>query len=268
MKIHFMLSAALIVGLAGASAQAADAQFKVVKSTRLGAMGDKSGNVINATPFYSNITTFLGSGFAFGATAAGQSQPAGGTGLLTAMGCDDVTLQPGDPNGSYALNELTFSIANFNTITVDTAPTLLFYNPDGAVNPVGAPLNGPGTLIDGIAFNLVGQLPAGSVSQLSATVGTLGIAFPLDANGEATIWVCAMFDDDNGTALDENSAPVTAAQYDNLGVGLCDPPTVGSSIDDLFLSDAPVVAPFANPIGGQGNFGGDPVANTCLELAQ
>jgi hypothetical protein len=258
MKIYSMLFAAIVVGLAGTSAQAADSKLRIVKSLPLGSNAQvESVPGVNAvTPFYSNVTTFLGTGLTFGGTAAGQAQPGGGTGLLTSMACDDLSLSPGNPNGSYTLNELKFSLANFNTAAVSAAPTVLFYLPDGTAG-------GPGTVIDGVAFNPV-SIGAGSVSILTANLSTLSpqISFALDANGDATVWACTMLDDDGG------STGATLAQMDDLGAGLCNPPTVGSSADNLFVSNAPVLPPYANPAGSQGNFGGNPVANLCYELSQ
>lgn len=257
MKIYSMLFAAIVVGLAGTSAQAADSKLRIVKSLPLGGKAQvESVPGVNAvTPFYSDITTFSGSAFAFGGTQSGKVQP-GGTGLLTALSCDDLSLDPGTPNGSYTLNEVTFSVANLNSVDVEAAPTVLFFD------------QGTGALIDGVAFNKI-KFDLTSVVLLTGDLSAQPITFPLDGNGEANIWMCQLFDDDNGTALDGNNAHVTIAQYDNLGAGLCDPPTVGSSPDNIYVSDNPFVPPYASlPSGSQGNFGGNPVANYCNELAQ
>src|SRR5689334_5300124 len=94
MKIYSMLFAAIVVGLAGTSAQAADSKLRIVKSLPLGSKAQvESVPGVNAvTPFYSDITTFSGSAFAFGGTQTGKAQPGGGTGLLTALSCDDLSL--------------------------------------------------------------------------------------------------------------------------------------------------------------------------------
>ena len=70
MKIYSMLFAAIVVGLAGTSAQAADSKLRIVKSLPLGSKAQvESVPGVNAvTPFYSDITTFSGSAFAFGGT--------------------------------------------------------------------------------------------------------------------------------------------------------------------------------------------------------
>ena len=252
MKIYSMLFAAIVVGLAGTSAQAADSKLRIVKSLPIGSKAQvESVPGVNAvTPFYSDITTFSGSAFAFGGTQTGKAQPGGGTGLLTALSCDDLSLDPGAPNGSYTLNEVTFSVANLNSVALDAAPTVLFFD------------QGTGALIDGVAFNKLNFDPT-SVVLLTGDLSAQPITFPLDGNGEANIWMCQMYDDDGG------STGATQAQMDNFGAGLCDPPTVGSSPDNIYVSDNPYVPPYGPlPSGSQGNFGGTPVANYCNELAQ
>lgn len=257
MKACSMMLGALVAGLMAFSAQAADGKLKVVRSLPLGGAAQiQSVPSLTATPFYSNITTFQG-GFSFGGTLAAQPQPTGGTGVLTAMSCDDLSLNPGNPNGSYTLNEVSFSIANSDTADLDVGPTLVFYD------------QGTGAFVDAVAFSLV-RVPAQTVSLLTADLSTLSpaITFALDANGEANIWMCQIYDDANATALDGNGAHVTVAQYDNLGAGLCDPPTVGSSPDNLYISDTPIASYATLPPGIQGNFGGTPPANYCDELSE
>lgn len=257
MKACSMMLSALIAALFAFSAQAAGGQLKIVRSLPLGGAAQiQSVPSLAATPFYSNITTFQG-GFSFGGTLASQLQPTGGTGLLTAMSCDDLSLNPGNPSGSYTLNDVSFSIANSDLLGLDVEPTLVFYD------------QGTGAFIDVVAFGIV-HIPAQTVSLLSADLSILSppVAFPLDANGEANIWMCQIYDDANGTALDDNGANVTITQYDNLGAGLCDPPTVGSSPDNLYISDTPIASYATLPPGIQGNFGGTPPANYCDELSE
>jgi hypothetical protein len=252
MKTFSMLFAALIVGLVGSAAHAADAKLKVVKSLPLGHGGAQiqSTPSLTATPFYSNISTFSGSAFTFGGTFSG-TQPAGTSGLTTAMSCDDLSLNPGDPNGSYTLNEVSFSASNVSAVDVTAAPSLLFYD------------QASGAIIDGVVFNPV-TIPANSVQLFTANLSSLSppIAFPLDANGEANIWMCQIYDDAGGTT------GASLGDLDSLGAGLCDPPTVGSSPDNIYLSDTPILSYVPLPSGIQGNFGGSPVANYCDELAE
>jgi hypothetical protein len=251
MKTFSMLFAALIVGLVGSAAHAADAKLKVVKSLPLGHGGAQiqSTPSLTATPFYSNISTFSGSAFSFGGTFSG-TQPAGTSGLTTAMSCDDLSLNPGNPNGSYTLNEVSFSASNVGAACVNAAPTLLFYD------------QASGAIIDGVVFNPICVDPG--VTLYTADLSTLSppITFPLDANGEANIWMCQLYDDAGGTT------GATSTEMDGLGAGLCDPPTVGSSPDNIYLSDTPILSYVPLPSGIQGNFGGSPVANYCDELAE
>jgi hypothetical protein len=240
------MSGALVASLLAFGVQAAEGRPKIVRMLPLGAGGQiQSEPSLAATPFYSNITTFSGSGFTFGGTLSGQPQPGGGTGRLTSMSCDDLTLKPGIPNGSYALNQVSFSIANFSS-NPKIEPTLIFFD------------QASGTLIDGVAFNPMIIPPPGMI--VTADLSLQPITFPLDANGEANIWMCQMYADDNGTIL---------TPLDDLGAFLCDPPTVGSSPDNLYISDLPLVPLYsALPPGIQGNFGGSPIANYCNELSE
>ena len=158
------------------------------------------------------------------ATCTGSEDLAAARNLLGADLVDALPAGRDEHARSYALNDLTFSVANLNTVDVTAAPTVLFY-----------PLTlSPGTPIDGVVFDPI-TFDANTVGLFNADVSALGISFPLDANGDGGVWACMMFDDDNGTT------GITQAQTDNLGVGLCDPPTAGSSPDNLYISDAPVV---------------------------
>jgi len=257
MKGLWMKPAILAAGLLASSAQAADARLKIVKALPFGGSSVQARLTpsLTATPFYSNIATLQG-GFTFGGTVSG-TQPFGTTGLVTAMSCDDLSLAPGSPNGAYVLNDVTFSIANADALGLQVAPALIFYD------------QATGAFIDVLRFDLM-HVPGQTIAFVNADLGILGspITFARDGNGEANIWMCQIYDDANGTALDDDGNHVTPMQYDSLGAGFCNPPSVGSSPDNIYLSDTPIASYATLPPGMQGNLGGDPVANYCNELGQ
>ena len=159
---------------------------------------------------------------------------------VTTMVADDIT--PATGFAGQSVTGFTFSVANFNAAAVSAAPTVYFYNSSGSGG-------GPGTLLDGINFNAISFTP-NSVGTFTYNPGTA--LFSLPAAG-GFFWAGMSFSDGaTGTA--------TAAQLNNLGQGIFNPPTVGSSQDAFFQSTAPA-AVVNNPAGGVFNFSGNPVAN-------
>jgi hypothetical protein len=184
---------------------------------------------------YSNITTFTG----FGVTNGGAANVAGDN--ITTMLADDIT--PGPGLGGGTVDDVVFSVLNFNAAPVSARPRVRFYAADGAGG-------GPGTLLAGFTFNPI---------TFAALTGALyefnngGAALFSIPNG--TFWAGIVFDDNNGTT------GATLAQLNNLGVLTFNPPTVGSSQDVFFATNAAGSFLGNNPAGGFFNFGGTPVAN-------
>lgn len=184
------------------------------------------------TTVYSNTTTFSGSGYApGGATSAAGS---------TLIDADDLNLLSG--SAGLSVSGFTFSVANFNTVAVAAAPTVYFYS--------SAATGGPGTLLYAVRFN--------PLSPGASSVGTYnynptgGNLFTLPTG---TLWAGMSFS--NGT-----TGTATVDQLNNFGQGIYSPPTVGSSSDAFFESDAPATAT-SNPVGAvyKSPFGGAPVGN-------
>jgi hypothetical protein len=194
------------------------------------------------TAMYSNVTTFSGFGFA----GAGATNVGGDT--LTSMVADDINAGPG--LGGHTVDQISFSVANLNAsvpggpTTVTARAIVQFYQADG-VN------GGPGTLITALAFN--------PIAFTDGTVGLFTFTSPsIFTMPTGTFWAGISFDDNNGTT------GATAAQLNNLGQGLFDPPTVGSSTDNIFVSTDGSTTAANGPDGIIGNFGGpplNPVAN-------
>jgi hypothetical protein len=188
------------------------------------------------TSLYSNLTNFTGQG----APQGGATNLGGDT--ITAMLADDITAGPG--LSGHTVDQMTFSVANFNSTAVTARAIVQIYAADGTGG-------GPGTLITAIAFNPI-AFTAGQVGLFSFTSTTL----PIFTMPTGTFWAGISFDDNFGTT------GATADQLNLLGQGSFDPPTVGSSQPDVaFLSSSAASVATNNPDGTIGNFGGNPIAN-------
>ena len=184
---------------------------------------------------YDNTATFSGSGVTNGGVTAGA-----GTTRYTYMVADDLSYDP--LNALTPVNLFKFTVANFNTSSLSIAPTINFYNNDGTAG-------GPGTLIASFNFNNV-SVAAGSVSLFTYSV-PLTQQFLLPVTG--TVWAGIYF----------SSSTLTAAMMNNAGQGTYNPPSVGSSMDEDFVSSG--VGPFttSNPAGTirTSPYSGSPVAS-------
>lgn len=182
---------------------------------------------------YANVTTFTGSAFASG----GAQNQAGNT--ITTLLADDINRTGA---AGQALTDFTFSVANLNTGNVSARPRVRFYAADG----VGG---GPGTLIGGYTFNPISFVPGVSTFFTGLLVG--GPVMP------TSFWAGITFDNNTG------ATGATAAQLNNLGQGLFDPPTLGTSADRHWISAAAGSNFVSNPAGSIGNspFAANPVAN-------
>ena len=172
-------------------------------------------------PAYDNTTTFAGSGYVNGGATA--------TSAITTLVADDINFAAG--SAGLGVRSFTFSVANFDTATFTARPRVRFYAADGTG---GA----PGTFIAGFSFNPISFAPGvGPVN--TADFGAATPAFTIPTN--LKIWAGITFDNVGATA--------TAANLNNLGQGLYNPPTVGTSADQFFQTSASGSFLVNNPAG-------------------
>jgi len=190
---------------------------------------------------FQNSTAFSGQGVTQG--PSGQVSGFQTDHLLA----DDLHLDPAAAPGS-PINFFRASIANFNSADASVEPLISFFANDGTNG-------GPGTLLAAFAFNPI-TVPAGAGGFFSFAIPAAN-QFPIPANG--VIWAGESFDNGGG-------ATATNAQLENFGQLAFNPPTIGTSADNVFLSTNPSDGFSSNPAGSQGNFGGAPIANFGWEL--
>lgn len=194
---------------------------------------------------YSNVTTFLGST----ALNGGAANQAGNT--ITRLTADDIT--PTGTNAGLDVLEFRFSVVNLNTVPITYRPRVRFWFANGAGGAPGTYYNVPVSV--GFTFNPL-TLAAGSASVYFTTLAPGQFTMP-----GTTFWAGVTFDNNTG------ATGATAAMLNNLGQGLFNPPTVGSSADQYFHTTA--AGSFfttANPVGALANFSGNPVANFGWEF--
>jgi hypothetical protein len=185
---------------------------------------------------YSNVTHFTGIAWA----AGGADVVAGNA--ITRLVADDLTFSGLWP-GQNILG-FQFSVANLNTVAVSVRPRVRFWHADGVTG-------GPGTYYTGnIGYTFAPITFGPGVTVVTATVG------PGFLNPAGTMWAGITFDNNTG------ATGATVDQLNNFGVGLFNPPTVGSSTDRLFATDAAgsFFAP-NNPAGTFVHFNANPMAN-------
>ena len=187
------------------------------------------------TLIYSDVTTFEGYGYAPGSGAA----TIGGDGV-TLMVADEVSVI--SPYGGAKVDGFEFSTATFNSTAVTARPIVTFFNDaDGG---------GPGTFLGGYIFN--------GITFSSDTVNLFyydtpnEFTVPTDGN----IWAAVSYDNDFGA-----TGYATLAQLNELGQGLFYPPTVGSTPNYFFQSNAAGTYATNNAAGGYYYFGGSPYAS-------
>jgi len=183
-----------------------------------------------AVTIYSNTNNFSGSSVDnSGTTLIGGTE-------VTRMVADDITFVPGSTGMS--INDLSFSAVNNGSSATAARVRIGLWADDG----VGG---GPGTYLLSSAIPVT--LAGGSLSLISL----LALDVPVPADGK--LWAGEWFDN-FGTSS-------TSTELDALGVGFFDPPTVGSSTDEIFATGGPGFVDGNNPAGSVFSFGGSPVAN-------
>jgi hypothetical protein len=192
------------------------------------------------TPAYGNVLNFLGQAYA-PASAANQAGN-----LITRLTADDLT--PNPIYGGLDVVSFSFVLVNLNSTAVSFRPRARFWFADGAGGNPGTYYNVPAAV--GFSFAAV------NMAANTATVFTGNVAAGVFTMPGVTFWAGMTFDNNTG------ATGATAAQLNNIGMGIFDPPTNGSSTDKMFVTAAAgsFFAP-NNPAGASFNFGGNPIAN-------
>ncbi len=189
----------------------------------------------SADAVYSNLGTFRNQSFA----AGGATQQFLNT--ITRLAADDLNLVGTPP---YSINGFRFIVTNLNAVDVSARPLVRFYLPNG-------PSGGPGTLIEARTYNPT-VFHAG-------VVGTIKTSSTFVLRSSA-IWAGIAFDNNGGTT------GATAAQLDNLALGIFSPPELGTSADQYFVTTAAGSFDSDNPVGMIADFGGSPPADFGWEI--
>ncbi|MBX3118782.1 MAG: PEP-CTERM sorting domain-containing protein [Fimbriimonadaceae bacterium] len=184
------------------------------------------GAASQATICFDNVTAnFVGGGIAQGSSGVI------GANTITRFFSQKLIVNPSFAN--KPVNRIQFSVANFNAVSVSARMRVRFHQTNGAGG-------GPGTLLVGFSFNPLTFGPG-----VTTVTGTLGAGLVIPANNE--LWA--------GLALDNNAGTTgaTQAQLDNMGQGLFgNPPSVGTTQDNVFFSNAPGDFLSNNPAGTMG----------------
>jgi len=191
---------------------------------------------------YSNFDgTFVGASTNNNATAANP---------ITRLVADDLT-----PVGGGLVSEFSFSVANFAAAPV-TARALVRVYLDNAGTP-GALIPNAGFDFDPEAF------PAGQVSIFTVTLPAAN-SFILPTT---RFWAAISFDNVDPDSIDGTTG-ATAADLNQLGQGIWNPPFVGTSSPAFFRSTNPGSYPAGSPPGSLFVFGGTtpPPANFGWEF--
>jgi hypothetical protein len=187
---------------------------------------------------YDNTENFTGFSFSNAGATMGNKN--------TYLVADDLTYNP-----LLALAPVTsfeFSLSNSNTTTQGIMANVLFYDSNGTGG-------GPGTLLASFTFNPI-SLATNSVTVVTATLTPLQY-FTLPTDG--TIWAGIFFSTSTGQS---------STILNKFGQGLFNPPTVGTSQDELFYSTG--LGPTgSNPAGTiySSPFGANPPANFGWQLS-
>ncbi len=195
---------------------------------------------------YSNID-----GATYTGVANGNAQPDGTGAFITSLVADDITPFGG---AGGAVTQFSFGVSNANTVPVSVRPRVRFWFANGAGGTPGAYYNQPANV--GFSFNPITIAPG--LSSFFSTVAAGSFNVPAGA-----IWAGWTFDT-VGTTLG-----TTQAQLNNVGQLYGNAPTIGTSADRLFVTNA--AGSFfgtANPVGSDlvSPFQGNPLGNQFFEL--
>jgi hypothetical protein len=163
---------------------------------------------------------------------------------ITRLVADDIT--PAAGFAGQPIDNLYFSVVNANAEAVTARPRLRMWNADGAGGL-------PGTFVAGFTFNAI---------SFNANTGYSFFFSPVGVNvPSGTFWIGLSFDDNSG------ATGITAAQLNNLGMALFNPPTIGTSTDNMFETTAAGDFLVNNPAGATFNFGGSPPADAFFGVS-
>ena len=193
-----------------------------------------TGLVADPNSSYSNVTNFLSA-----YTNAAGATTINGDGV-TVLDADDInTSTPG-----AFIKSFTFSVYNGNATATNARALIRFYTND--------PNSGdPGVFLGGYNVSAISFAGNHEVELYKVNINPTQFQIPADG----AIWAGISFDNNSGAT----GASLTALQ--NLGQGIFDPPTVGTSTDDFFETDTAGDYPSNNPVGGDYYFPGGPTAN-------
>jgi hypothetical protein len=192
---------------------------------------------------YSNVANFLGEGFVSGGSALQ------GANRITRLIADDIT--PTGANAGASVIQFKFTMANFNGVAVTVRPRVRFWFDNGGIP--GAYYNLPTNV--GFTFSPI------LLNAASAGVYTTNLALGSFTMPGTTFWAGMTFDDADGTT------GITPAQLDLVGQAVFSPPTVGSSEDVFFLTNAAGSFFGTNhPAGTLNTFTGSPPSNLGWEF--
>ena len=183
---------------------------------------------------YDNTVSYLGQVF----LNAGAAVQAGNT--ITRLAADDITVAGGF--AGQAVRRFEFSVANLDAATVSARARVRFYH--GQCGRAGELYH---------RLQLHPHRVSPGVSVFYTTFPAATPAFTIPASG--VFWAGMTFDNNTG------GTGATLAQMNNLGQGIFNPPTAGSSADVFFLTTAAGSFNSNNPAGALSNFSGNPVAN-------
>ncbi len=229
---------ALLAAVGSAVAQDLDATATFVRSYQIG-VPQHGPSPRFGFPGYANRTNFTG----FGAVNGGAASTTVGT--VAVM--DDINPDAASGAIGGTLGSLYFSVYNSDATTDFTARARVrFFDTTGAGG-------GPGALLLAVTFNPI-SFTHGQVSVFTSDFSSFAFAIP------AHFWAAEFFD-----AASPSTATLT--QLNELGQGLFDPPTLGTSLDEDFVTTA-AGAPAANPAGSIRNspFAANPRANYGWEF--
>jgi len=241
-----------LAGAASADVEFSGGNLNLVSSFTLGEPSGFTGRA-TAGASYSNIDNFTGNAYVAGGAALQ------GTNTITKMFYDDIACALPYLDGQ-SFTQFSFNVANLNTVAVSARARVRFYADAAGL---------PGNYITGFSFNPI-SFTANSVGTYTATIAA-GFLQPVGG----LFWAGITFDNNSG------GTGATAAQLNNLGMGVFNPPAVGSSTANFGVTAAAGSFLVNNPggtifngfqDGTPGNFGWEfvvpaPGAATLLGLA-
>lgn len=228
-----LFGAAVLAAVAGVASADIAATAQLIKSIPADQASYGSRAVTPGATF-SNVTNYSGSVYLNGGAALIS-------GLLTTKYVSEEITRT---TALTPVTRFSFTVANLNSTPLTARPRVRFHD----LNNAGG--TNTGGYITGFSFNPI-TFPANTVSVFFTNI--TAITLPQSFSMGITF--------DNAGNLGN-----TAAQMNNLGVGIYNPPDVGSSPDLAFSTTAASVGNVNNAPGNTFNFGGNPVANFGWEI--